>query len=170
MNKFVNKLLPRKCKDFNWKIFYGQVNTECRLRKMNFSDGVCKICGLCIENLEHMFLGCTDIGKVWKEVEKLLQNVITGFEISKMYILCGYFEKNIYSELVNVFMSICRWNLWKRRNVNKYENELVNVDECIETLKREFKVHIDLKIKHGKCSKQVLAMCKYSIDNEILVL
>ena len=31
---FVNPLLSRKCKDFNWKIFYGLVNMEVRLKRM----------------------------------------------------------------------------------------------------------------------------------------
>ena len=168
-NNFVNKLLPRKCKDFNWKIFYGQVNTECRLMKMNYSDGICKICSKTIENVEHMFLDCSDNVRVWTVVENLVQNIINGFKISRLYILCGYFEKSIYSELVNVFISICRWNLWKRRNNNKYENVLMNVDEFVKLLRREFKMHIDLILKHDKGNKHVLTICKYLIGNEILV-
>ena len=31
---FVNPLLPRKCKDFNWKIFSGLVNTKVMLKRM----------------------------------------------------------------------------------------------------------------------------------------
>ena len=33
---FVNNPIPRKCKDLNWKIFYGQVNTETRLEKNEY--------------------------------------------------------------------------------------------------------------------------------------
>ena len=33
---FVNRYIPRKCKDFNWKVFHGHVNTETRLKKWSF--------------------------------------------------------------------------------------------------------------------------------------
>ena len=48
---FVNRYIPRKCKDFNWKVFHGHVNTETRLLKMKFSDGICKLCHTGDENL-----------------------------------------------------------------------------------------------------------------------
>jgi hypothetical protein len=53
---FVNKLIPRKICDFNWRIFYGQVNTEKRLKIMNLSDRDCSVCKNEIENLEHLFI------------------------------------------------------------------------------------------------------------------
>ena len=30
----VNNLLPCQCKDFNWKLFHGQINTESHLQRM----------------------------------------------------------------------------------------------------------------------------------------
>ena len=60
---FINKLLPRKCKDFNWKIFHGQLNTEIRLSKMKYSDGICKICKNEAENLDHMLYQCGQLEK-----------------------------------------------------------------------------------------------------------
>ena len=41
-NYLVNDLLPRQCRDFNWKLFHGQINTENRLQRMSLSDGKCK--------------------------------------------------------------------------------------------------------------------------------
>ena len=68
---FVNDLVPRKCKDFNWKIFYGQVNTETRLEKMNMSNGMCVVCENGKENLEHLLIDCRHVYGIWDAVERL---------------------------------------------------------------------------------------------------
>ena len=47
----VNYSFPRQCKDFNWKLFQGQINTESRLQRMSLSDGRCKICCIQVEKL-----------------------------------------------------------------------------------------------------------------------
>ena len=54
-HNFNNKLLPRKVKDFNWKLFHGLINTEKRLKQMRYSDGICKICHTqSIEDIHHL--------------------------------------------------------------------------------------------------------------------
>ena len=68
---FVNDLVPRKCKDFNWKIFHGQVNTETRLEKMNMSNGMCVVCENGKENLEHLLIDCRHVYSIWDAVERL---------------------------------------------------------------------------------------------------
>ena len=46
-----NMICPRKCLDFNWRIFHGQIATENKLKHMNFSTGLCTICTTCYENI-----------------------------------------------------------------------------------------------------------------------
>ena len=58
---FVNPLLPQKCKDFNWKMFYGLVNSEVKLKRMEKSTGCCYICKNGDENLEHLLYFCNEI-------------------------------------------------------------------------------------------------------------
>ena len=41
---FCDKFTPRKPRNFVWKLFYGQVNVEKKLKIMKMSDGICKIC------------------------------------------------------------------------------------------------------------------------------
>ena len=51
----MEQLHHKKCKDFNWKLFYGLVNTESKLKHMKYSDGLCKMCNLgVIEIAIHM--------------------------------------------------------------------------------------------------------------------
>ena len=40
IQNLINRYMPKKCKYFNWKVFHGLVNTEVKLRQMNFSDGI----------------------------------------------------------------------------------------------------------------------------------
>ena len=43
-NLFDSKLIPPKISDFNWKVFYGVIPVENRLKQMRKSDEDCKLC------------------------------------------------------------------------------------------------------------------------------
>ena len=69
----MNKLLPRKEKDFNWKLFHGLINTESRLKLINCSDGICKICNTGeIEDIDHLLIKCNTNMSLWKIIEKVI--------------------------------------------------------------------------------------------------
>ena len=165
---FVNKLLPRKCKDFNWRIFYGQVNTEMRLKKMKYSNGICTVCNSQEENLEHLLLSCTGIQEIWKEIEKVVKLIHDDIELSTCIILTGFFKEQVFGKLVNVIMSICRWNIWKRRNLYKYEKQSMSTDQCLKTIKIEVKTQLKL-ISKGKCKRKSMnEMCKTLMNSTLL--
>ena len=70
---FMKKLLPRKVKDFNWKLFHGLVNTETRLRQMKYSDGMCKICSTqCTEDIQYLLFACGENKTIWKIIDKII--------------------------------------------------------------------------------------------------
>ena len=51
----------RKCVVFNWRILHGQVNTESCLAKMKFSNGICRLCNIDLENLDHLLFDCEHV-------------------------------------------------------------------------------------------------------------
>ena len=147
-NNFVNYLLPRKCKDFNWKLFYGQVNTENKLKRMNLSSGKCCICKHSDENLEHMLYYCDGISLIWTEIEIILCKVLNhNITICLFHVLLGYFDDDqISSDIVNVLFSIARWEIWKRRNCIRYENDNIPVKKLFYKVKYEIKKHLQMLV------------------------
>ena len=142
---FINKLLPRKCKDFNWKIFHGQLNTEIRLSKMKYSDGICKICKNEAENLDHMLYHCGQLEKLWKYMESLIkQSIFPEFTMTTFDITACFKLQKRESDLINVVLTLCRWTIWKRRNINRYESRLLNYDETVVLLRHEINQHIQM--------------------------
>ena len=71
-----NNLMPRKCKDVNWKLFHGQIKTENRLCKMQYSDGSCYVCSNVVENVEHLLTTCSAHDEIWNVTEYIIKNHI----------------------------------------------------------------------------------------------
>ena len=141
----VNNLLPRQCKDFNWKLFHGQINTESRLQRMSLSDGRCKICCIHVEKLDHLLYECDGIAKIWQEIQNIVSRVFDiHLTIDLLCVLAGVLKDDKECELVNVLLSITRWEIWKRRNTNKYDNMLIPIDVTIYRIKYQIKQHVQL--------------------------
>ena len=118
---FSSSLCDRKCSDFNWKIFHGQVNTEKRLLKMGFSNGICKICNIFTEDIFHLF-SCNPIEIVWNKIEHNLQTVYPKMEKLTMFNkLFGILYTQPIFEEINMILSQTRWLIWKNRCKNKFE-------------------------------------------------
>ena len=66
---FNSKLCDRKHLDFNWKLFHGLVNTEVKLKRMSYSDGICTVCKCSNEDIEHLLVDCKHVEEVWSFVE-----------------------------------------------------------------------------------------------------
>ena len=55
---FCDKLLPRKAKNYMWKLYYGLVYVEKKLKVIKLSDGNCRICLTEQEDFEHTIWQC----------------------------------------------------------------------------------------------------------------
>ncbi len=65
-----NKLADRKALDTQWKSLTYGLCTEEKQKKMRLSNGMCKLCTIEIETVEHMFYECELVGKVWAVLDK----------------------------------------------------------------------------------------------------
>ena len=163
-HNFVNILIPRKCKDFNWKIFRGQLNTELRLKKMKYSNGICKICEDAEENTDHLISKCPEVNVMWKCIKDVIHNCITSeYAITDFHKIAYMDEKLKDAALINMLLTICRWTIWKRRNINKYDGKHLKQIESIALLKSEIKKHVlvltqrNLSARHTrKCLAEML--------------
>ena len=145
---FTGFIIPRKCTDFNWKLFHGHVFTEVRLQKMKFSDGICKMCNSQVENIVHLLISCTGLKDIWKMVENILCIKVTNFEI-----IAGCLYDNVEGDVQNMIISITRFVIWKRRNIMKYDKKMLSIDDTNHWLKSEFKSHINVILKTEKVKK-----------------
>ena len=68
------RLYPRKCLDFNWKMFHGRLSTETQLKRMWLPEGICFICKKEQENVDHLLIKCTDLCEIWKHVGGIISH------------------------------------------------------------------------------------------------
>ena len=128
-NNFENKLTERKCLDFNWRIFHGQVMTENKLQHMKLSNGKRKLCKKG-ENLDHILMLCNGIDQVWKMIQSITDKLYTNrIKIDKQIITCGTLKSEC--EELDMILSMCRWIIWKRRCKMKYELEFVAISDLL---------------------------------------
>ena len=150
-----NSFIPRNIIDFNWKLIHGVINTESRLKRMNLSNGKCKIC-YGDENIVHLLVECRDVKDIWNMFQSILKkSVFNELEICTQHKLIGMLdETNEDYLIVNMIFSIVRWILWKRRNIAKFENKILTYYELKSFVISNISVHIDtlLKSKGIKCS------------------
>lgn len=155
-------ITPRKCIDFNWRIFHGQVNTEKRLAKMKFSDGFCKLCKVEIENLEHLLFDCCKVYEIWQLISPIFEQSFT-VQLDKFMVLAGNLKDNNESKIINMMLSICRWLIWKRRNRFKFENDYTDESILCMMIKNEISKHIDtlLMCRHVKKNTEMYMKLHY---------
>ena len=145
---FENRLTPRKVIDFNWKAFYNLIYMESKLRRMNCSDGICKVCHLETENLEHMLMSCLYRRKIWKLVENVIQcSFGNNYNISKLEALCGILPEDLQNNdisIINMILGMTRYHLYLMRNIMKKEEKYVSFTECYIRLRYYITSHIKL--------------------------
>ena len=152
---FINVCMPRKCRDFNWKLFHGCINTEMRLKQMTFSNGICKMCGIHDENVEHLLYTCSKLSGIWEDIEQFINNVFDSrVTLNRLSVLAGILINDEMSAIVNVVISITRFEIWKRRNVFRYENIFIDSRITVAKIRYEIKCHFQI-LANKPCSKYV---------------
>ena len=115
-------------KQLHWKIVHNAVFTEYKLSLMSRSDGKCHFCKVEIEYLTHLFYECRVIKDVLKNLETKINQTLqsNGYEqqlLDLQLILLGDSEKeDCVRVFINTILHIFKWEVWKIRNIIKYEN------------------------------------------------
>ena len=167
-----NCYLPRKCKDFNWKLFHGLVNTEKRLKNMKYSDGLCKLCNAgIIENLEHLFIECKYNARIWSLMEGIIQALIDeSYKIDNIAVMIGIWtSQNVQSQvdikIANVLLGICRYHIWKMRNNIKYGNaDDVGFIKSVTILKHDLESHLLVLLLSNSTKEEVKEKVRHVLN------
>ena len=107
------------------------INVETRLRRMNYSNGICKVCSdiqrnhlqnsgddnqeinqridqrddnhMAEENLSHLLITCQYKKSLWVLIERvILRSFGDQYPISKFHIMCGVFSEDLQND--NLFI------------------------------------------------------------------
>ena len=91
---------------------------------MNISDGICKLCNASLENLEHMFYSCCKLSQVWLQLHQLVKQALDiEIELSYKEIILGVKVGNmVRNHVINMLISMLKWEIWLRRNEFVFEN------------------------------------------------
>ena len=95
---------------------------------MGKSNGKCHFCKIETEYLTHLFYNCTVVKNVLNDIETRINNSLqrkgyTQLSIDLQMVIIGADEKEKNVRVfLNTVLEIFRWELWKIRNLIKYEN------------------------------------------------
>ena len=110
-----------------------------------YSNGLCKQCTSCIENLEHM-LKCQYRQKIWTLIEKIISNTLNkNIKLNKLEILAGYFTQDVDTStgmIINFLLSMTRWSIWLDRNSIRNDQVTISFEESYIRLKYLLLNHI----------------------------
>ena len=163
----MQKLGQRKSLDFNWRIFHWHINTEIKLEKMKLSDGYCKLCNTARENLDHiLIIKCSHISDVWVRIEQIVYFLGETEYMTDFNKIIGYMKGGKLHEVINMILSLSRWIIWKRRCINRYEGEYIDVESLVKWILHEIKDHIQtiMKCKNFTEYKTLLSELSTSIS------
>ena len=115
-------------KQQHWKIKHNAIFTKCKLSLMGKSEGKCHFCKSETEYLTHLFYECRIIKDVIKNIEAKINNTLQskGYRQQKLnleMVIVGVIENEECVRIfLNTILQIFKWELWKIRNLIKYEN------------------------------------------------
>ena len=133
----------------------GNCFMDALILKWGLSDGICKMCSSHEENVEHLLYTCSKLSGIWEDIVQFINNVFeTRITLNRFSVLAGILINDETNAVVNVVISIARFEIWKRRNVFRYENIFIDPLIIVAKIKFEVKWHFQILAKKT-CSKYV---------------
>ena len=127
----------------HWKIIHNAIFTEYRLSLIDRSDGKCHFCKTEMENLTHLYYECAIIKDVLVNINVKINTTLQhhGYETGYLYlkhVILGF--ENTQENLriyLNTIMHIIKWEVWKIRNLIKYENKSFPATAILKSVLRK---------------------------------
>jgi hypothetical protein len=152
------KTIPRKIREFQWKIINWAVYTENRLKHVASTDGLCCLCGTEVETVTHMLVDCETVREYWTAVLILITKNIPSFVYNEQCTILGCTDTLMSIDeqnMANFIILNAKWIIWKRRCVKRYEGIYVSEQDMWKWLVKYIKSLIDMRfyMKSGKCKQ-----------------
>jgi hypothetical protein len=105
-----NQAPPRVC-FFGWLVNNGRIQCRVNLaRKQIVQDTMCEVCGRAPEDTAHIFLHCGFASSFWGALGITIASDCSNVLLSLLR------PSAIPAKHYNMFILLCCWQLWKRRN------------------------------------------------------
>ena len=137
--------LTNREKQLHWKIIHNAVFTEYKLSLMGRLDGKCHFCFNETEYLTHLFFNCSIIQRVLLWIENKLNTLMNNVGQNRKYFslktcITGFEDTNETIRLVwNTVAQLLKWEIWKLRNVSKFEGKRISSLQLIQSLQKKIR-------------------------------
>lgn len=138
------KLIENKKNDLLWHILHRAVRVRYSLKKWGYIDNdKCAICGR-VESIEHCFLECDRIVRVWKHFSTFLSRFLNSrFVISALTVFYPLSESiSPYSSLSNFLLATILFWIWNCKNLATFRNSRLNSQQIIDLINNDVKSRI----------------------------
>jgi hypothetical protein len=140
-----------------WLIIKGRIQCGSNLHRKRIIDSpACSVCGAAQETPDHLFFQCPFAVQFWSGLGfQSVQNLQT----SNLHCIpkLPSFPEDQYS----AFISMCCWQLWKRRNRVVFRDEHQSIRNLLLSCKSEA---IQWRARMPKGSKKVIEACSTLFD------
>jgi hypothetical protein len=109
---------PPRVRFFGWLVNNGRVQCRVNLaRKKIVQDTTCEVCGQAPEDTAHIFLHCGFASSFWGALGVLIAPDCSNVLLSLLQ------PSTVPAKHYNMFVLLCCWQLWKRRNAVVFRGE-----------------------------------------------
>ena len=141
MNLVWNKVVPPKVQFFAWLAWKGKIKTSTFLQRIGVLDvqtsNSCCFCNVCPESIEHVFLHCPIVWRIWAGLFSWW-----GFSGVLPESICGLFEwwsgfkfRGALKKLWEAIPSTILYSIWKIRNDCRFNSIQPKWEEALDQLK-----------------------------------
>lgn len=138
------KLIENKKNDLLWLILHRPVRVRYSLKKWGYiGNDKCAICSR-VESIEHCFLECDRIVRVWKHFSTFLSRFLNSrFVISAPTVFYPLSDSiSPYSSLSNFLLATILFWIWNCRNLATFRNSRLNSLQIIDLINNDVKSRI----------------------------
>ena len=151
-----NKLADRRSIEIHWKGLNFGLNTDEKLKKMRMSNGLCSLCNIETETIEHLFYECELVDRTWAVIQQICQklwnNNINSASVIIM-ILNKEANKSEQAVLHYLILSV-KYIIWKRRNLVRYE-EIWTSESAMESWVKNYLIKRTELLLKSKIKKDI---------------
>ena len=139
------KLIENKKNDLVWLLMHSAVRVHYALKTWGYiTNDKCAVCNR-VETIEHCFLECPRVVKLWGHFEPLLSALLDSpFVISTSTVFYPFSSAQFSTgtSLSNYLIATIIYWCWFARNRATFRNSLLTADKIVDLVKRDIQLRI----------------------------